>query len=115
MLKCPTLIALSALLGLFWLATVPLTSGLVAQIFGPRYLGTLFGLCFLSHQIGSFFGAWLGGYLFDTLGSYDLIWVLTGIAGFVAGILHMPINDRTIEPARIGIGPMGTNKVEMTS
>ena len=105
----------ATVMGLTWLGTVPLTSGLVAQIFGPRYLGTLFGLCFLSHQIGSFFGAWLGGYLFDTLGSYDLIWVLTGIAGFVAGILHMPINDRTIEPARIGIGPMGTNKVEMTS
>lgn len=105
----------ATMMGLTWLGTVPLTSGLVAQIFGPRYLGTLFGLCFLNHQIGSFFGAWLGGYLFDTLGSYDLIWVLTGIAGFVAGILHMPINDRTIDASSVGMDPTKTTKMEMTS
>lgn len=105
----------ATVMGLTWLGTVPLTSGLVAQIFGPRYLGTLFGLCFLNHQIGSFFGAWLGGYLFDTLGSYDLIWVLTGIAGFVAGLLHMPINDRTIDASSVGMDPTKTTKMEMTS
>jgi predicted MFS family arabinose efflux permease len=91
-----------------------LTSGLVAQIFGPRYLGTLFGLCFLNHQIGSFFGAWLGGYLFDTLGSYDLIWILTGIAGFVAGLLHMPINDRAIDATSVGMNRREPLKAETT-
>lgn len=105
----------ATVMGLTWLGTVPLTSGLVAQIFGPRYLGTLFGFCFLSHQIGSFFGAWLGGYLFDTVGSYDVIWVLTGLAGFVAGLLHMPIDDRTIDAASLGLNPTETMKTETTS
>jgi predicted MFS family arabinose efflux permease len=67
----------SAVMGLLWLSTVPLTSGLVAQIFGPRYMATLFGIVFFSHQIGSFLGVWLGGYLYDTRGSYDLIWWLS--------------------------------------
>jgi predicted MFS family arabinose efflux permease len=109
-----SVLVFATVMGLTWLGTVPLTSGLVAQIFGPRYLGTLFGLCFLSHQIGSFFGAWLGGYLFDTLGSYDLIWILTGIAGFVAGLLHMPINDRTIGAVLVGMDPTATMKAETT-
>ena len=110
-----SVLVFAAVMGLTWLGTVPLTSGLVAQIFGPRYLGTLFGLCFLNHQIGSFFGAWLGGYLFDTQGSYDPIWILTGIAGFVAGILHMPINDRAIDAASVEANPIETMKAEVTS
>lgn len=80
-------------IGLLWLGTVPLTSGLVMQIFGPRYLGTLFGVVFLSHQIGSFLGAWIGGYVYDSTGSYDIVW-LAGIAlGIAAALLHWPIAD----------------------
>ena len=74
-----SVLVFSALMGLLWLGTVPLTSGLVAQIFGPRYLGALFGIVFLSHQLGSFLGAWLGGYVYDTTGSYDAVW-LTAVA-----------------------------------
>jgi predicted MFS family arabinose efflux permease len=86
----------AAMMGLAWLGTVPLTSGLVAKVFGTQHLGTLFGLCFLSHQIGSFLGAWLGGYLFDLTGSYDLVWTGTAIAGVVAALLHFAINDRPV-------------------
>ena len=86
----------AATMGLAWLGTVPLTSGLVAKVFGTRHLGTLFGLCFLSHQIGSFLGAWLGGYLFDLTGSYDLVWTGTAIAGVVAALLHFAIDDRPV-------------------
>jgi predicted MFS family arabinose efflux permease len=88
-----SVLAFGAVMGLLWLGTVPLTSGLVVQIFGPRYLGTLFGIVFLSHQIGSFLGAWLGGYVYDATGSYDIVW-LAGIAlGIAATLLHWPIAD----------------------
>jgi predicted MFS family arabinose efflux permease len=72
---------------------VPLTSGLVAKVFGVTHLGTLFGICFLSHQIGSFLGAWLGGFVFDMTGSYSMVWGATAAAGFLAALLHFPIND----------------------
>jgi len=81
-------------LGLLWLSTVPLTSGLIAQIFGPTYMSMLYGIVFLSHQVGSFFGSWLGGYAFDVLGSYDMMWVLCIMLGFIAAALHYPIADR---------------------
>jgi predicted MFS family arabinose efflux permease len=83
----------AAVMGLAWLGTVPLTSGLVAKLFGLEHLGTLFGICFLSHQIGSFLGAWLGGYLFDLTGSYSIVWYGTAIAGVVAAVLHFSIDD----------------------
>ena len=83
----------AAIMGLVWLGTVPLTSGLVAKVFGLQHLGTLFGICFLSHQIGSFLGAWLGGYLFDVTGSYSVVWATTAAAGVFAAILHFPIKD----------------------
>ncbi len=83
----------AAVMGLAWLGTVPLTSGLVAKVFGTRHLGTLFGVCFLSHQIGSFLGAWLGGFVFDLTGSYTPIWAATAVAGLVAAFLHFPIDD----------------------
>jgi predicted MFS family arabinose efflux permease len=86
----------AAVMGLTWLGTVPLTSGLVAKVFGTRHLGSLFGLCFLSHQIGSFLGAWLGGLVFDLTGSYSLLWVATVVAGLVAAALHFPIDDTTV-------------------
>ncbi|AOJ49371.1 MFS transporter [Burkholderia thailandensis] len=88
-----SVVAFAAIMGLTWLGTVPLTSGLVAKVFGTRHLGTLFGVCFLSHQIGSFLGSWLGGYVFDATGSYSLIWGATALAGLFAALLHFPIND----------------------
>ena len=84
----------SAAMGLLWLSTVPLTSGLVAQFFGVRYMATLFGIVFFSHQIGSFLGVWLGGYLFDATGSYDIVWWINVALGLGAAILHWPIVER---------------------
>jgi predicted MFS family arabinose efflux permease len=86
-------------MGLLWLGTVPLTSGLVAQIFGMRYMATLFGVVFFSHQLGSFLGAWLGGRLFDATGSYDLMWWISIALGVAAAALHVPIADRPLRPA----------------
>lgn len=94
----------AAVMGLTWLGTVPLTSGLVAKIFGTRHLGTLFGVCFLSHQVGSFLGAGVGGIIFDLTGSYGPLWIATAVAGLVAALLHFPINDATVETARAPAG-----------
>jgi MFS family permease len=94
-----SVVLFSAVMGLAWLGSVPLTSGLVAKVFGLEHLGTLFGICFLSHQIGSFLGVWLGGYLFDVTGSYGFVWAITAIAGVVAAILHFPIDDAPIRLA----------------
>ena len=84
-------------MGLLWLSTVPVTSALVAQIFGPQYMATLFGIVFLSHQVGAFLGAWLGGSLYDLTGSYDTIWWINIALGIFAAIVHYPINERPIE------------------
>jgi len=81
---------------LLWLSTVPLTTGIVAQVFGVRYLATLFGVVFLSHQIGSFIGVWLGGRIFDSSGSYDAMWWAGVFFGVVAAILHWPINEQPL-------------------
>ncbi len=83
----------AACMGVVWLGTVPLTSGVIARMFGVRHLGTLFGVCFLSHQVGSFLGAWVGGLVFDLTGSYDLIWAATAATGLVAAILNFAIRD----------------------
>jgi len=94
-------IVFGAVMGLLWLSTVPLTSGLVAAMFGPRYLSSLFGLVFLSHQVGAFLGVWLGGRVFDTTGSYDPVWTLAVVLGVIAAVIHIPIavgDDRS--PAR---------------
>jgi MFS family permease len=91
----------AAVIGFLWLGTVPLTSSLIAQIFGVRYLSTLSGVAFLSHQIGSFFGVALGGYLFDQTGSYNVMWTIAIGAGVFAAIVNWPIDDRQIvRPAR---------------
>ncbi len=86
-------------IGILWLSTVPLTGGLIAQVFGVRYMATLFGITFLSHQIGSFMGAWLGGFLFDSTGSYDLMWTFIIATGLIATIMHLPIRDKPIQRA----------------
>lgn len=91
-----SVVLFAAVMGLTWLGTVPLTSGLIAKIFGVRHLGTLFGICFLSHQIGSFLGAWLGGVVLDVTGSYGWLWGATAVAGLVAALLHFPINDTPV-------------------
>jgi predicted MFS family arabinose efflux permease len=84
-------------LGLLWLGTVPLTSGLVATLFGPRYMSMLFGIVFLSHQIGGFLGAWLGGLLFDSFGSYAAMWWISIALGVLAAMLHWPIKEKPVE------------------
>ncbi len=91
-----SVIIFAVTMGLAWLGTVPLTSGLVAKVFGMHHLGTLFGVCFLNHQVGSFLGAWLGGYLFDLTGSYSIVWSATAIAGVIAALLHFAINDKPV-------------------
>lgn len=91
-----SVLVFSVFMGLLWLGTVPLTSGLVAQIFGPRYLGALFGIVFLSHQVGSFLGAWLGGYVYEETGSYDAVWLTAVALGVVAAVIHWPIADKPL-------------------
>ncbi|MFA6020286.1 MAG: MFS transporter, partial [Rhodospirillales bacterium] len=83
-------------LGLLWLGTVPLTSGLVAQMFGPAYMSMLYGIVFLSHQVGSFFGAWLGGKAYDLTGSYDLMWWLSVALGVFSGLVNLPIKEAPV-------------------
>ena len=83
-------------MGFLWLGTVPLTSALIGQIFGVRYLSTLFGIVFFSHQIGAFLGVWMGGYVFDLTGSYDIVWYLSVALGIVSALLHWPINEQPV-------------------
>ena len=92
-----TVMAFAVAIGLLWLATVPLTSGIVAHVFGTRYMATLYGIVFMGHQIGSFIGVWLGGRLYDSTGSYELAWWVTIIFGIVAAMLHWPINDAPMD------------------
>jgi predicted MFS family arabinose efflux permease len=93
-------IAFGCAIGFLWLATVPLTSGMVAQIFGIRYLSTLYGMVFFSHQIGSFLGVWLGGRVYDMVNSYDMVWILSILLGVAAAILHLPITDQPVKIER---------------
>jgi MFS family permease len=95
-----SVLVFGAAMGFLWLGTVPLTSGLVAQIFGPAYMSTLFGMVFLSHQVGGFGGAWLAGYVYDLTGSYDLMWWLSVALGLASAALHWPIDDRPVARLR---------------
>lgn len=83
-------------MGFIWLGTIPLTSGLVITFFGPRYMATLYGVVFLSHQVGSFLGAWLGGRIYDLTGSYDLMWDINLAAGLGAFLIHLMIREKPI-------------------
>ena len=89
-------LAFAAGLGLLWLSTVPLTSGLVATFFGPTYMAMLYGIVFFSHQIGSFLGAWLGGVAYDVLGSYDAMWWISVALGLASAAIHLPIAERPV-------------------
>ncbi|NDR55527.1 MFS transporter [Aliiruegeria sabulilitoris] len=91
-----TVVLFSLAMGSLWLATIPLTSGLVAQIYGLRYMGTLYGIVFFSHQLGSFVGVWLGGRLYDITGDYTMVWwVGVGVGAFSA-LVHLPVNERPL-------------------
>ena len=91
-----TIYLFATAMGLLWLSTVPLTTGIVAQIFGLKFMATLFGVVFLSHQIGSFIGVWLGGVLYDRTGSYDMMWWAGIFFGVFAGLVHLPIDEKPL-------------------
>lgn len=95
----PSALVFASVMGFLWLGTVPLTSGLVSGMFGVRYLSTLFGIVFFSHQVGSFFGAWAAGYAYDLFGSYDMAWLVAIAFGLAATLIHLPI--REIPAARL--------------
>lgn len=89
-----TVLLFSLVMGALWLATVPLTSGLVAHIYGLRYMGTLYGFVFLSHQLGSFLGVWLGGMMYDLTGNYTMVWWIGVGVGAFSAIVHLPIREK---------------------
>ncbi|MEM6358237.1 MAG: MFS transporter, partial [Pseudomonadota bacterium] len=89
-----SMMVFSAMIGVLWLSTVPLTSGLVATMFGTRALGTLYGIVFLSHQVGSFLGVWIGGRTYDATGSYDTVWIAAVVLGVFSALVHLPVRDR---------------------
>ena len=91
-----TIYLFATVMGLLWLSTVPLTTAIVAQIFGLKFMATLFGVVFLSHQIGSFLGVWLGGLLYDRTGSYDMMWWAGIFFGVFAAIVHWPIDEKPL-------------------
>ncbi|AIY39253.1 putative MFS transporter precursor [Collimonas arenae] len=84
-------------MGLIWLGTVPLSNGVVGQIFGYQYISTLYGFVFLSHQLGSFLGVWLGGVLFDMTGNYQAVWAIAIGLSAVAAIISLSIDDRAVQ------------------
>ena len=89
-----TVLVFSVAMGSLWLATVPLTSGLVAHIYGLRYMGTLYGIVFFSHQLGSFLGVWLGGRMYDAYGDYTVVWWIGVAVGAFSALVHLPIRER---------------------
>ena len=101
-----TVLIFASLLGILWLSTVPLTSGIITDVFGPKYTSMLFGMALFTHNIGSFFGSWLGGRIFDAYGSYDLMWIICVFVGFASAAVHFPINGSAIlriQPQRLKV------------
>ncbi len=86
-------------MGFLWLGTAPVTTGLVAQLFGLKSLSTLFGVVFLGHQVGSFLGVWLGGVLFEVTGAYDAVWLLSIAIGLISAAVHLPVREPRRAPA----------------
>ncbi len=97
-----TAYAFGIAMGLLWLSTVPLTNGTVATLFGVRNLSMLGGITFLFHQIGAFLGGWLGGYVYDHTGNYDLVWQISILLSLLAGLLNWPVRERPVERAALG-------------
>ncbi|MGB0410420.1 MAG: MFS transporter [Pikeienuella sp.] len=91
-----SVVVFSLMMGSLWLATVPLTSGLIAQIYGLRYMGTLYGIVFLSHQIGGFMGVWLGGVMYDAYGGYETVWWIGVGVGAFSALVHLPIREKPL-------------------
>lgn len=91
-----TVLLFASILGILWLSTVPLTSGIISVIFGSKYMSMLYGFTFLSHQVGSFFGSWFGGRLYDYYGSYEIMWWLCVFLGFASALIHFPILEKNI-------------------
>ena len=89
-------VVFGAAIGLLWLSTVPPTSGLVALMFGTRWMATLFGFAFFSHQVGGFLGVWLGGVLFERTGSYNVVWWLSVVLGIISALINLPIVEKPI-------------------
>ena len=92
-----TVLIFASLLGILWLSTVPLTSGIISVIFGSKYMSMLYGFTFLSHQVGSFVGSWFGGRFYDYNGSYDIMWWACVVLGFASAVVHYPINEKKIQ------------------
>lgn len=92
----------SAIMGFLWLATIPLTSGIVASLFGTRNLSSMYGLVFVGHQLGAFLGIWLGGRVFDATGSYDVVWMIAIVLGVTSALLHLPIDDVQAKADELG-------------
>jgi predicted MFS family arabinose efflux permease len=91
-----TSILFGAAMGLFWLSTVPPTNGIVAVLFGTRWLAMLTGFAFFSHQVGGFLGVWLGGLVFERTGSYDALWWLSILFGILSGLINLPIVEKPV-------------------
>jgi predicted MFS family arabinose efflux permease len=95
-ISAPSVITFSAAMGVLWLSTVAPTSGIIAEKFGLQWVSALFGVAFLSHQIGAFIGAWLGGVIVDRTGSYELMWIVSIVVGIVAALINLPIDERPV-------------------
>ncbi|MFW5655214.1 MAG: MFS transporter, partial [Roseicyclus sp.] len=93
----PETVVFPLVMGSLWLATVPLTAGLVGFIYGLRYMGTLYGIVFFSHQLGSFIGNWLGGWMYDLHGSYDAVWWVGVAVGALSAVVHLPVREAPLD------------------
>lgn len=96
-----TVVAFSIVMGSLWLATVPLTSGLIAYLYGLRYMGTLYGVVFFSHQLGGFLGVLLGGWMYDLYGDYSAVWWIGVAVGALSAVVHLPINEKPLKDRAI--------------